>query len=129
MATIHYRNAYLEGKERERFRFLQQVYGLAGRSGGGAVLCSRLADQLGFLRMDAAGLIEDLVQGGYLAYTSRGPSVTITDQGVRYLERLAGRRRSVRFEAGKRAATDAGPLSLLGSLFRRGDVRACLAKQ
>lgn len=110
--TVRYRNPRVEAVERQRFRLLEHVAARTGGERGAPVLCSRVADELGLLRAEAAELFDDLVRAGYLADAGGGPSVTLTEAGALYLRRLAGRRRSVR---GVRPplAEPAGPPSLL----------------
>ncbi len=60
------------------------------------VRVSAFADQLGVWREELFRVIEFLDRKGYLVYHGAGPSVSLTRQGVDYVERHAGRRRSIR---------------------------------
>jgi hypothetical protein len=95
-AAVRYRDQHTEARERERFRVLAHIRTCTEVRGERGVLCSCLADDLGLLRLEAAELIEDLVICGLLDDAVPGPRVRITARGREYLERLAGRRRSVR---------------------------------
>jgi hypothetical protein len=99
VAAVRYRNTEVEARERARFRVLAHVHGRAGADETAPVLCARVADELGLLRLEAAELIEDLLATGLLADAGAGPYVRITPAGIAFLERVAGRRRSVRGSA------------------------------
>jgi hypothetical protein len=95
-AAVRYRDQHTEARERERFRVLAHIRTCTDESGEHGVLCSCLADDLGLLRLEATELIEDLVICGLLDDSVSGPRVRITVRGREYLDRVAGRRRSVR---------------------------------
>lgn len=82
--------------ERDAFRMLEHAYRVSGASSSVAVLGSRVADALRLERGYALGIIEHLVQEGYLTYDPQGPSISISTHGVLYVESAAWRRRSVR---------------------------------
>jgi hypothetical protein len=95
-AHLQQRDATLEERERRRFLVLSRILTLCEGDVGTVMLCSRIADDLGLGRSEAANLFSDLIEAGYLADAGAGPAVSITPQGVLYVEHRAGRRRSVR---------------------------------
>lgn len=83
-------------QERMRFEVLAMLYqGCDGKTGC-VLRVSTFADNLGVWREELFRVIEWLDRKGYLVYHGAGPSVSLTRQGVDYVERYAGRRRSLR---------------------------------
>jgi hypothetical protein len=105
-AAVRYRDQHTEARERERFRVLAHIRTCTDDGGEHGVLCSCLADDLGLLRLEAAELIEDLVLCGLVDDALAGPRVRITARGREYLDRLAGRRHSVRGVLVRSSATE-----------------------
>jgi DNA-binding MarR family transcriptional regulator len=95
-AALRERDLDLEARERHRYLVLSRVLALSSGDIGTVFLCSRIADDLSIDRSTAARLFSDLIEAGYLRDVGPGPSVSITPQGILYLERRAGRRHSVR---------------------------------
>jgi hypothetical protein len=88
------RDAELERLERDSFVYLQHVYTISERDPAARQSGSRMNKDLGFTPDRGAMLLDHLIGTGYLA--GHGPMISITPEGVDYIERLAWRRRSVR---------------------------------
>jgi hypothetical protein len=90
------RNPTDEAREREMYRILSHVAACTRGDCTLRVLCSRVADALQIRRLEAAALIEELIRADFCEDGGAGPSVRLSTRGRDYLERHAGRRRSVR---------------------------------
>ena len=90
------RNVEEERRERDRFLLLQHVFTLAEADPTTLLPAEQGWRDLGFSRTEGLSRIEGLVDGGFLV--ERGPrlQVNLTPRATEYLERVAGRRRSVR---------------------------------
>lgn len=85
-----------EQRERNRFLLLQHVTTLAEADPAVALAGERLWRDLGFSHSEGLLLIHDLEQAGYLVERGAGPQVSLAPRALDYLERRAGRRRSIR---------------------------------
>lgn len=86
-----------ERQERNSFILLQHAYTLASAHPAAVLSGTQMAVDLGFAREEALPLIELLVREGYFTDRGVGPRISISQQGIQYIERLAWRRRTVRF--------------------------------
>jgi Mn-dependent DtxR family transcriptional regulator len=83
-----------EEKERASFILLQHIYSLTG-GGDEQFSLRKVASDLAFEEDQVAKLATHLIQAGILD-GGPGPDAKLRDFGRKYIERLAGRRRSVR---------------------------------
>lgn len=83
-------------EERLRYSVLSTIYERAGASCENTVTGTEVGAVLDLKYEDLFRVIHFLEYNGYLKYLGAGPRVCITDRGLRYVEELAGRRRSVR---------------------------------
>lgn len=97
MGLRRMRDYEAERRERESFILLQHAYTLAEGSPEATLSGAQMADALGLPQDEARRLIEHLVWEGYFTDLGAGPRISIARQGIEYIERLAWRRRSVRF--------------------------------
>ncbi|HET7275474.1 MAG TPA: hypothetical protein VFI91_09955 [Longimicrobiaceae bacterium] len=96
MGAARRRNFRAERTERNSFVLLQHVHTISGGNENLEMLGIKVGDQLGFDRDETDRLIRYLVEQKYLQNRSVGSLISITREGVTYLEQLAWRRRSVR---------------------------------
>ncbi len=96
MGAARKRDLRAEQTERNSFVLLQHVHSISGGNRNLEMLGSKVGDQLGFEREETERLIKYLVQQKYLQNRTVGTLISITPEGVTYLEQLAWRRRSVR---------------------------------
>lgn len=82
-------------KERELYIVLQHLHTISDADPAEAVLCSRIALDLGFRKENCAALLEFLIRSGYARRRGNGHHVAITPAGVEYVQRLAWQRRLV----------------------------------
>lgn len=82
--------------ERTRYRILDSVYRRAGGTCTESVAASAIADDLGIASDRLRRILAQLAEGGYLFAVGPGPLVCITPRGIRYIEKSAGRRKSLR---------------------------------
>jgi DNA-binding IclR family transcriptional regulator len=85
-----------ERRERNRFLLLQHAATLAEADPTVTLAGERLWRDLGFSLSEGHPLIRSLVRAGYLVERGAGPQVSLAPQAIEYLERRAGRRRTVR---------------------------------
>ena len=85
--------------ERESFILLQHVYTLASDDLKRSIRVARAAADLGLASAECWRLVDHLVRAGCLDEVGRGGELSLTATGVHYVERGAGRRRSVRTPA------------------------------
>ena len=83
-------------EERMRYEVLSAVYQECEGKSGCAMRVSQFSEELGIWREELFRVLEFLDRSGYLVYHGAGPLVSITQQGIDYIERTCGRRRSVR---------------------------------
>lgn len=83
-----------EQRERASFVVLQHLHSLAS-AGEERCFPSRIAADLGFSRDETEALVAHLIRGGYLG-GGPGCDAELSDRGKEYIERVAGRRHSVR---------------------------------
>jgi len=83
-------------EERLRYNILRVVYDLAGARCDKVVTGSEIGSLLDLRYEDLFRIIHFLENHAYLTYLGPGPRVCITDRGIRYIEQLALRRRSLR---------------------------------
>ena len=79
-----------------RYEVLAAVYAGCGGEVGCTLPVSTFTEELGIWREELFRVLEFLDRKGYLAYHGAGPLVSITRKGADYIERSAGKRRSVR---------------------------------
>ena len=84
------------GEERLRYKVLSTVYDRAGASCERTVTGTEIGSILDLRYEDMFRVIHFLESHGYLKYLDAGPRVCLTPNGLRYIEELAGRRRSIR---------------------------------
>lgn len=87
-------------EERMRYEVLLMVYGATREAAGRPVSAVRFAQELGVWQAEVFRVVEWLERKGLLLYHGAGPTVSLTPRGVAYVEREAGRRRSIRDEGG-----------------------------
>jgi hypothetical protein len=90
------RNHEEEIRERHRYVILLHLYTLGEESVERGLPMDRVVRDLGFRQQEAEALVAALVRSGYVEYWTTTPGVKLTDRGIEYIERLAGRRRSLR---------------------------------
>ena len=88
------RNVAAERRERERYVILQHLHSLEKETAGMSV--RKIAGDLGFPHCSAEVIVEHLITTGYLVCTPGIPCIRTSRRGAEYIERLAGRRRSLR---------------------------------
>jgi hypothetical protein len=91
------RNPAIEEKERASFILLQHICSVTGE-GEGQFSLRRVGSDLAFDEEEVQGLADHLVRAGILD-GGPGPDSRLRDFGREYIERVAGRRRSVRVGA------------------------------
>jgi DNA-binding IclR family transcriptional regulator len=83
-------------EERMRYEVLAAIYrGCEGKAGCTLVV-SAFAEKLGIWREELFRVLEFLDRKGFIVYHGAGPLVSITKVGIDYVERLGGRRKSIR---------------------------------
>lgn len=97
MGLRRMRDYEVERRERESFILLQHAYTLAEANPEAILSGAHMVDDLGFARDAGLRLIEHLVREGYFTDHGTGPRISISRQGIEYIERFAWRRRSIRF--------------------------------
>jgi hypothetical protein len=90
------RDPAAELRERLRYRVLMEIYGRSGGRCETPVAGLLVGEALGLSREETFRTIHFLAHHGFLDYRGAGPRICITEKGIRFLERDAGRRRSVR---------------------------------
>ena len=86
-------------EERLRYAVLSTIYERAGASCEQTVTGTDIGAALNLRFEDLFRVVHFLEFHGFLKYLDAGPRVCITDKGLRYVEELAGRRRSIRTDA------------------------------
>jgi hypothetical protein len=84
-----------EIEDRDRYVILLHLYTISQTGPVGHLGIERIASDLGLLEVRCIALLRSLESGGYIAHTF-GDRVTVTTRGCEYIEKLAGRRRSLR---------------------------------
>jgi DNA-binding MarR family transcriptional regulator len=82
--------------ERERFAVLLHLY-TYGHFTADGIASDRIMKDLGLRQNRAEVLIRSLLGAEYLEHCRSGQGLVLTEKGREYIERHAGRRRSVRF--------------------------------
>jgi hypothetical protein len=100
------RDGARERQERDSFLLLLHLHNLSAGAPAVALFVGQVAHELGFGEQAARLLIHHLERGDY-ARSVGGSRVSITPRGAAYIEREAGRRRSVRL----RHSADAQPVA------------------
>jgi hypothetical protein len=90
------RDAMREKRERIRFDILRNVYERSWSEGDTPVRALDVGLAMGLSREEIFRTVLDLTQRSYLSFCAAGPQVCITDKGIAYLQKGAGRRHSVR---------------------------------
>lgn len=90
------RDSARERRERLRFQVLREIYDRARARCDVLLSGQTIREALRISREDAFRSIYDLEHRGFLSYRGAGPRICITEKGISYLEREAGRRRSIR---------------------------------
>lgn len=83
-------------EERLRYNVLSTIYERTGASCETTITGTEVGALLQLKYEDLFRVIHFLEFNGYLKYLDSGPRVCITFKGLRYIEELAGRRRSLR---------------------------------
>jgi len=84
-----------ERKERERFIVLLHVYTVTAHEWS-AVTVERIASALALAYDEARAILDLLLLHSYVVPVGGGTGVVVGKRGAEYIERLAGRRRSLR---------------------------------
>lgn len=92
-------------EERLRYHVLSAIYERAGASCERTVTGTEIGAVLNLKFEDLFRVIHFLEVKGYLKYLDAGPRVCITAAGLRYIEELAGRRRSLRDGSWRRSTS------------------------
>lgn len=95
-ATQRIRDVEQVNRERRRYALLEQVYLLSGENCEHAVSRGEIETQMERSAASPSPEVEDLVRLGYVQYAGRGGEICIREKGIRYLQRDAWRRCSVR---------------------------------
>ncbi len=83
-------------RERHRYAVLEQLYLLTGEDCEHAVSPGEIETQMEMPAATQLPVVRDLVRMGYMQYAGSGGNICLTEKGVRYLQKDAWRRRSVR---------------------------------
>ena len=83
-------------EERMRYAVLAAVHRETEGKAGVALLVSNFTEELGIWREELFRVLEFLDRKGYIVYHGAGPLVSITRDGIDYIERTGGRRKSIR---------------------------------
>jgi hypothetical protein len=84
-----------ECRDRERYVILLHLFTLTQAADEDIFPSERIVLDLGFSQDRADALIQGMVLAGYLRYAV-GDSLALTRKGMDYIERQAGRRRTLR---------------------------------
>jgi hypothetical protein len=90
------RDAAQEQRERVRFDILRSVYERCWSEGNAPVRALDIGLAMGLSREEIFRTVLDLTQRSYLSFCAAGPQVCITEKGMTYMQKGAGRRRSIR---------------------------------
>lgn len=93
---IRERDPLQERRERLRYEILKGVYERGWPDTGGPVRALDIGLMMGMSREELFRVVLDLTHRSYLSFCAAGPQVRITERGVAFLEKGAGRRRSIR---------------------------------
>ena len=85
-----------EKRERIRFDILRNVYERCWSESDAPVRALDVGLAMGLSREEIFRTVLDLTQRSYLSFCAAGPQVCITEKGIAYLQKGAGRRRSIR---------------------------------
>jgi predicted transcriptional regulator len=83
-------------EERLRYTVLQSIYRRVGTDCAATITASQIGAELSIGYEELFRTISALAQHGFLFEVAEGPRVCITPRGIRYIEKAAGRRMSVR---------------------------------
>lgn len=83
-------------RERKRYEVLQRIYQRAEGDCALEMHAREVGTEMGLTPEETFQIVHFLESRGFLAYLGAGPRICITEKGVRYIEREAGRRRSIR---------------------------------
>ena len=92
----HQRDPAREKRERVRFDILRNVYERCWSEGDAPVRALDIGLAMGLSREEIFRTVLDLTQRSYLSICAAGPQVCITEKGIAYVQKGAGRRRSIR---------------------------------
>jgi hypothetical protein len=87
-----------EIEDRDRYVILLHLYTLSQAGPVGQLGIERITSDLGLRETRCIELLRSLESGGYIA-SAVGDRVAVTTRGCEYIEKLAGRRRSLRLRA------------------------------
>ena len=85
-----------ETEENARYEFLLRLYQVTRADPQKAIHAGGIGYQLGLAQVQTFAVVEFLADQGYVDYLGAGPRVRIAPRGIRYLEREAGGRRTIR---------------------------------
>ena len=85
-----------QSEESARYDFLLRLYQSTGQDPQGVVHAGDIGNDLGMTRVQTFAVVEFLADQGYVEYLGAGPRVRISARGIRYIEREAGSRRTIR---------------------------------
>jgi CTP-dependent riboflavin kinase len=85
-------------EERMRYEVLAAIYHACGAQTGCELRVADFTEQLGIWREELFRVLDFLDRRRYIEYHGAGPLVSVTQQGIDYVEHLAQRRRSLRDE-------------------------------
>lgn len=86
--------------ERERFVVLLHLYTLRQVTPSAALTPAKVMRDLGFSSDRVQMVLDPLIRAGFLSLVGSGEGLVLTSRARAYLEREAGRRRSVRLAEG-----------------------------
>jgi hypothetical protein len=93
---VRQRDPTQEKRERIRFDILRNVYERCWAEGDTPVRALDVGLAMGLSREEIFRTVLDLTQRSYLSFCAAGPQVCITEKGIAYLQKGAGRRHSIR---------------------------------
>jgi predicted transcriptional regulator len=83
-------------EERLRYTVLRSIYERVGADCAATTTATQIGAELSIGYEELFRTISALVQHGYLFEVAEGPRVCITPRGIRYIEKAAGRRMTIR---------------------------------
>ncbi len=86
-------------EERLRYTVLRSIYKRVGTDCAATTTATQVGAELSIGYEELFRTLSALVHHGYLFEVAEGPRVCITPRGIRYIEKAAGRRMTVRLTA------------------------------
>ena len=82
-------------EERMRYEVLDMLYRASARDPERRINCRGFAEDIGVWQAEVFRVVDFLDRIGFIQYCGAGPVVCITERGIDYLERGAGRRKRI----------------------------------